>query len=184
MELQHEKKYIDNFNCLHSYGSKFYNNVRNNHALSFAKMDQKQRKRTVRAILCAWSPHKYVTIKALNVYDKQQRKRRKKENAKNGVNFYLLHGQRMWQPDFCAVVQLTRANLNRMAIHVFNDGVMEKQTRLHQSHYGLMTIQKALCVTFLRRFRRRFGLACPTRWSFRYDEPVRYIDPGVSKDGV
>lgn len=67
---------------------------------------------------------------------------------------------------------------------VFQFGIVEKIPRFHQSRIWWITIQIALRITFLSSYGQCFALACPTGQLSKDDEPVRYIDSGVSKGYV
>ena len=82
---------------------------------------------------------------------------------------------------FCAIVQLARATRNLLAIEVIEQGFVEKKTRLNKPRLGRVSIQTALCVTFLQNYSRRYELACPTGRGSRKDEQIRYIDINTSR---
>lgn len=76
MALSHYQNYMVSCTYEERYGNSCDAEVRKKYAVAFTSIDQTQRTRTVKAILCALSAPKSLTNEELRAYQKQQRKRR------------------------------------------------------------------------------------------------------------
>lgn len=133
------------------------------------------------SIMFALSVPKTITNEALHTYEQHELMRRKLSATKNCSTAYLFCGRHLCKTSFCAIIQLSQTKIKRLITEVEEVGFLIRKTRLNDSQLGKVSMQTALCITFLRSYGQIFALPYPTGIGPSVDEPNRYIDINVSR---
>lgn len=87
---------------------------RKNSAINFGRMDQKDRRNAVKSIMYTLASPKEVTNNVLEDFATRVRKRRKL-NTQNTSIVYVVLGELACQSAFCAIVQMSKQTVDRIA---------------------------------------------------------------------
>lgn len=116
--------------------------------------------------------------------DDAKRMKRKRGCGQNASTANTVQGEWVCQAAFVAIVQMSRATINKIVTSVAADGFSLTKARFGTSRHGRPSIISWICVQFLQPFGAMNYIACPTSRGSTNDEHVRYLDSKVSKENI
>eukprot|EP00171_Calliarthron_tuberculosum_P002461 IDg2461t1 len=98
---------------------------------------------------------------------------------------YAIKGNEMCMHGFLAIVNLSRATLQRHAHEVAcSNSIDQYKTGKGKWNKGKSSVQTQVAIGFLRRYSELNGLPCPRGRVFNYMEPVRILPSGIARKHV
>jgi len=101
------------------------------------------------------------------------------QNAK--VN-YQMKGNKLCYNGFLAIIQLSRATLQRHATEITHSNqVSSYKSKFDQRRQGKCSVQTEIVLLFLKRMSNLYGLPCPIGRNSSENNPVRYLPVALTR---
>ena len=164
-------------------------------SLSFAKLNELDRRNTVRSILFSLTSTSS-EINELTINEIKRKRNLKKvagniSEDHNNINLntstvYSIKGKRVCQPVFSSIVQMHPHNIMSLAHEVGESTVLtvSNNENRRKVRKGKTSLQTKVVLMFLKRYSEVHCLACPTGRGSQHNQPVMLLPAQTTKQVV